>query len=216
MARKKKIDSIEIPAFVIEDAPKEEQVAAAANAASETAEMTLNDILAIIKDAYQSIPFNETFFELRNFSLGGTVSPTKTYCTIGKLLVNELVVFFEQKLDIIRIENEMERLTKSLDTPMTELERRERHARIDVSAVKLFSAEHSAQEALDKVGYLFNEFKKYPRFTRQDIESQEERHYLVSALQEGETGLPLLNDILINNPEKTKNLIELLKRTLPA
>lgn len=213
MPRKKKTEEapIQIPVFVTEETPVEEIVEEPPieEVKDQPSEMTLNDILKLFESAYKGIPFRKTYYEIKNFDLGTNLTPTRTYREIGRMMFAELENYFNHKGDATNYEGRMKEITAALEEPMTEQKRHQLQARLDITAVALYRSQHEVDESMEVVAYLYNEFKKYPRFTRQDLESQEGKYHITKKIQEG--NFEALHDIFINTPEETKTLIELVK-----
>jgi hypothetical protein len=192
------VDEIE----VAEEPPKEKP----------SNEMTLNDILEVFNKAYEGIPFYGTFYEIKNLSIGAGMTPARAYSTIGMLMFDELEKYFYLKDRLINTECEMDELTKKFDEPMKDDAKRKLQSRIDLTAVNLYRTQHDMNEAMQNIGYLYAEFKKYPRFTRQDLEAQESKYHITNAIQSGNT--QKLADIFLNTPEEVKTLIEMVRASM--
>jgi hypothetical protein len=138
-----------------------------------------HDVVREIEDAFYHIPFENSAFQTENFVIAAQITPERAYRAIGlrmhkKLIAVQEAMIQEQVNDIdeeeirAKIEspdyNNFEKRKFELDLKMRQINRRYNG--------KLFN------DALQELNVLYKHFKALPKYSREEFEAGEKRHFL--------------------------------------
>jgi hypothetical protein len=138
-----------------------------------------HDVVREIEDAFYHIPFENSAFQTENFVIAAQITPERAYRAIGlrmhkKLIAVQEAMIQEQVNDIdeeeirAKIEspdyNNFEKRKFELDLKMRQISRRYNG--------KLFN------DALQELNVLYKHFKALPKYSREEFEAGEKRHFL--------------------------------------
>lgn len=160
-------------------------------------EDNIGNVLAELEGAYFDIPFENSNYQNRVFVMAAQQTPARAYRAIGLRMfakiraVKEYLI--QRERNQIDIEEKQEKIAAS---GTSEFDRR----RLRLDILQLEQAEGFQQkllnDALQELNCLYAEFKKLPRFTRDEFEDEERRHFeakLTRALKQTGAAESLLN-----------------------
>lgn len=152
----------------------------------------VGNVLKQLEDAYFDIPFENSDFQNRAFVMAAQQTPARAYRAIGLRMFAKIRAIKEFKIqeqrNAIDIEEKQAKIA-SLET--TEFDRR--RLRLDILAIeeqKLWG-EKLLNDALRELNCLYTEFKKYPTYTREQFENEEETHFQVRLDRQLTAGGPM-------------------------
>lgn len=137
-----------------------------------------NDILQEIQDAFFDIPFENSKFQTEHFVLNAQLTPERAYRALGLRMHNRLRALREAQFGRMKEEIDIEELQAKIDDPQTSTWDR-RRAEIDVQqklANRPFT-DKLINDAIAELNVLYSHFQKLPRYTREQFEAGERRHF---------------------------------------
>ena len=136
------------------------------------------DILGEIDAAFFDIPFENSRFQTENFVLKAQLTPERAYRALGLRMHNRLRALREAQFSRMREDVDIEELQhKASDTYASKWDRR--RAEIDLSqklANRPFT-DKLINDAVSELNVLYAHFKAMPRYTREEFEAGEHRHF---------------------------------------
>lgn len=161
-------------------------------------ENNAHDVIKEIEDAFYHIPFENSAFQTENFVIAAQITPERAYRAIGLRMHKKLTTVQEYTLnrEIIQIEEE-ELLAKINSPDYNEFEKRK--FQVDLKKKQLGTAfgDKLFNDALQELNILYKHFKALPKYTREQFEAGEKRHFLES-LNRQTLGLSGAKESLIN------------------
>lgn len=135
-------------------------------------------VLTELEEAFFDIPFENSDFQNRNFVVAAQLTPARAYRAIGlrmfaKIRAVKEALYGAQLQDIDIEEGEY----KAAQPGMSDFDKR----RLAIENAKLLESrkwtEKLLNDALRELDSLYQEFKKYPKYTREQFESEEQIHF---------------------------------------
>jgi hypothetical protein len=182
---------------------------------------TIPNVLTELEDAFFDIPFENSRFQTERFVIAAQKTPARAYRTLGLQIFNKIqaVKQYLIKSELSKIDQEENEYLMSLPSTSEFEKRRLALKNTEIRESKKW-ADKLLNDALCDINYLYNEFKRYPKYTREEFEKEEALHFQVDLEQQ--VRLPngaadsltnmSLNHLklqeMINNPEETQKLIE--------
>jgi hypothetical protein len=139
------------------------------------------NVLDEIEDAFYDIPFGNSEFQIHAFVVAAQRTPARAYRIIGLQLLGKIDAIrgamYAQELSKIEIEEKEAQLE---DPDLSRFERR----KLELELKRLQTGEKHRDkllnDALTELSVLYNEFKRFPRYTRAQFEAEEPAHYELS------------------------------------
>lgn len=150
----------------------------------------ISPILTELETAFFDIPFENSDFQNRMFVVASQLTPARAYRSIGLRMFAKIRAIKENiaALELADIDVEENEYKASLPET-SEFDRR----RLVIENRKIRESREWTRklfnDAMRELDCLYSEFKKYPRYTREQFESEERVHFqyrLEQALQIGE------------------------------
>ena len=181
---------------------------------------SIPNVLQELETAYADIPFGNSEFQTKNFVIAAKKTPGRAYRTIGLQLFSTIQ---NVKKNIVQIELDaidIEENEHKMSLPETsEFDKR----RLKIKNIELNEnrkwVEKLLSDALIELNYLYQEFKKFPAYTREKFELEEELHFKIDLEQQIATcggahdsllnctlNAPRLNEML-ENPSLVNDLV---------
>lgn len=146
---------------------------------------SVGNILEVLEEAFFDIPFDNSEFQTKNFIIASQITPARAYRAIGLNMLTKIQAIKESLavLEINKIDiEENEYIAKKWST--SSFEKR----RLAIQNIKLKESrkwtEKLLNDAFRELNYLYEEFKKYPRYTREQFEAEERLHFQVKLEQQ--------------------------------
>lgn len=150
-----------------------------ANELQKISDSNVSEVLSEIHSAYFDIPFENSEFQNKAFVLAAQITPERAYRQLGLRLHTRLSALNHAKFTKMREEVSInEKLYLSSLAGTSEFDK-QRYA-IDIMELEA-SREMTNKlinDCLVECNYLYNEFKKFPRYTREQFEAAEEQHFI--------------------------------------
>jgi hypothetical protein len=183
----------------------------------ESTETTLNDILESMDRAFIDLPFRCSFFEMTKFNIAAKSTPARAYAYIGEQLFEWLGSYFQEKKNYFEAEIRNKNFTTLLESEdMTEKEKARVSHDLDVAMINFYRTKHQMNEALQMVSFLYNQYLKFPKITRQEFEDEEFEHFKNTLMLENKYERKLMDLMTINTGVLDKNLNNFIAKKIAA
>lgn len=136
------------------------------------------DLLDEIDQAFFDIPFENSQFQTENFVLNAQLTPERVYRALGLRMHNRLRALREAQFSLMREAVDIEELQDKINNAYTSVYDR-RRAEIDIQqkrANRPFT-DKLINDAIAELNVLYAHFQKLPRYTREQFEAGERRHF---------------------------------------
>lgn len=135
-------------------------------------------MLKEIEDAFFDIPFENSAFQTENFVIGAQITPERAYRAIGLALHSKIEAVRDCLVSMELVQFELEKLNDIInDEKSTKYDIR--RAEIDIKKIttKQPFQKKLLNDAIVELNVLYKHFKSMPRYTREEFEAGERRHY---------------------------------------
>lgn len=139
----------------------------------------VESILDEIDEAFFNIPFENSAFQTEQFVIAAAITPERAYRSIGLRMFNRIRALQEAKYKLIEYQIAIDEADEKITTG--ELNafdiRRENLIRLRAKEGKSGS-DKLINDALVELSVLYKHFKSLPKFTREQFEAGEQRHFV--------------------------------------
>lgn len=136
------------------------------------------NVLAELEEAFYDIPFENSDFQNRTFVVAAQVTPARAYRAIGLRMFAKIRAIKEALYGLQLSEIDIDENNHKASLPDTsDFERR----RLAIKNAQIMESrkwtEKLLHDALRELDCLYTEFKKFPRYTREQFEQEEALHF---------------------------------------
>jgi ASC-1-like (ASCH) protein len=159
----------------------------------------LDDVISELEEAYLDIPFENSDFQNRAFVMAAQQSVARGYRAVGLRMFEKIRAIKKHLLEKERKQIQKAAINAQLDDSSSDLSEFERRQlEVDLKELSLDDSWDAKllHDAMQEITCLYSEFKKMPRYTREQFEQEEEAHFteaLQRALKVQGHGEKLLN-----------------------
>jgi hypothetical protein len=142
-------------------------------------ETNAEDVVKEIQDAFYDIPFENSAFQTENFVIAGQITPERAYRAIGLRMNKKLIAVQEAIIGRELEKVEEEELQAKIDSPdYDNFEKRK--FELDLKKRQIYKPFNDKlfNDALKELNVLYKHFKALPKYTREEFEAGEKRHFL--------------------------------------
>lgn len=137
------------------------------------------DIIKEIEDAFYDIPFENSAFQTENFVIAGQITPERAYRAIGLRMHKKLIAVQEALIDKEMEKIEEEELQSKIDSPdYNNFEKRRFELELKKKQIYKPFGDKLFNDALKELNVLYKHFNALPKYTREEFEAGEKRHFL--------------------------------------
>jgi hypothetical protein len=141
----------------------------------------VESILNEVETAFYDIPFGNSAFQTKAFVIAASITPERAYRTIGLQLTSLLRSIrnnlIGKQIAQIKLEQKKEKLN---DPTLDKFDKQILELEILSQSAENIGVNKSANDALNEFNVLYTEFKKLPKFTREQFEYAEMNYYTQS------------------------------------
>lgn len=137
------------------------------------------DVIAEIESAFYDIPFENSAFQTENFVIAGQITPERAYRAIGLRMHKKLIAVQEALIGREKGEVEEEELREKIESPdYNRFEKRK--FELDLKKRQIYKpfTDKLLNDAITELNILYKHFKALPKYTREEFEAGERRHFL--------------------------------------
>jgi hypothetical protein len=168
-------------------------------------------VLDDIEQAFFDIPFENSLYQNRKFVIAAQKTPARAYRTIGLRLFGKIqdIQSTLENIELAKIDVEENEYRMSLDS-VSDFEKRRLAVKNAAIRAGLRWNKKLLNDALVDIGYMYSELKKFPRYTREEFESEEALHFQLDLEQQASVPHAAV-DSLTNMGLNDKRLQEMLE-----
>ena len=146
------------------------------------------DIPSIIKEvetAFFDIPFGNSKFQTENFIVNAQYTPERAYRSIGLAITSKIQslkeTYYNRRKEDIDIEELKEKIG-NIDT--NKWDRKRFEVDLDQKLDKRTNTNKLINDAMNELSVLYSIFKQLPRYTREEFEAGEKKHFGIKLLKQ--------------------------------
>lgn len=162
------------------------------------ADKKVTSLVEEVENAFFDIPFENSAFQDKYFVLAAQITPARAYRALGLRMSAKIRALKEARYSLQLDDIEIEELRHKMSLTETSDFDRRRHE-VEINR-RLDSRSWSAKlvnDAIVELEYLYAEFKKFPRYTREEFEKEEMSHF-AARLQRQVNGIEGASESLHN------------------
>ena len=143
-------------------------------------ENNVADVLAEVQEAFYDIPFENSQFQTEAFVIAAQVTPERAYRSIGLRMQSKIQAILEAKHGRAKEDIDIEELQEKIDDPdISSFERRRAQLDIDFKLANKQYTDKLLNDAITELNILYGHFQKLPRYTREQFELGESKHFQI-------------------------------------
>ncbi len=137
------------------------------------------DVIKEVEDAFYNIPFENSAFQTENFVIAGQITPERAYRAIGLRMHKKLIAVQESLIGNEMDKNEEEEIRAKLESPdYNQFEKRKFELELQKKQIYKPFNKKLLNDAIKELNVLYKHFKALPKYTREEFEHGEKRHFL--------------------------------------
>ena len=138
-----------------------------------------HDVIREVEEAFYHIPFENSAFQTENFVIAAQITPERAYRAIGLRMHKKLIVVQEALIQEQLNDIEEEEIQAKIDSPdYSNFEKRKFELELKKRQISKRYNGKLFNDAIQELNVLYKHFKALPKYTRQEFEAGEKRHYL--------------------------------------
>jgi uncharacterized membrane-anchored protein YhcB (DUF1043 family) len=138
-----------------------------------------HDVIKEVQDAFYDIPFENSAFQTENFVIAGQITPERAYRAIGLRMNKKLIAVQEALIGKEMEKIEEEEIRAKLESPdYNQFEKRKFELELQKKQISKSFSEKLLNDAIKELNVLYKHFKALPKYTREEFEAGEKRHFL--------------------------------------
>lgn len=142
------------------------------------ADKKVTSIVDEIENAFFDIPFENSAFQDKYFVLAAQITPARAYRALGLRMSAKIRALKEARYSLQLDDIEIEELRHKISLPATsDFDRRRHEVEINKRMDSRSWTAKLVNDAIVELEYLHAEFKKFPRYTREEFEKEEMSHF---------------------------------------
>ena len=142
-------------------------------------ETNAEDVVKEIQDAFYDIPFENSAYQTENFVIAGQITPERAYRAIGLRMNKKLIAVQEALIEKEMEKVEEEELQSKIDSPdYSNFDKRRFELELKKKQIYKPFNDKLFNDALKELNVLYKHFKALPKYTREEFEAGEKRHFL--------------------------------------
>jgi len=155
-------------------------------------------VIKEVQDAFYDIPFENSAFQTENFVIAGQITPERAYRAIGLRMNKKLIAVQEALIGKEMQKVEEEEIRAKLESPdYNQFEKRKFELELQKRQINKPFGDKLLNDAIKELNVLYKHFKALPKYTREQFEAGEKRHFLEN-LNRQALGLQGAKESLIN------------------
>jgi len=142
------------------------------------ADKKVSSIIEEVESAFYDIPFENSAFQDKYFVLASQITPARAYRALGLRMSAKIRALKEARYALMLENVEIDELRYKMSLPETsEFDKRRYEIEIQKRLDLRSWAAKLVNDAIVELEYLYSEFKKFPRYTREQFEKEEMSHF---------------------------------------
>ena len=141
-------------------------------------ESDLGKVIEEYEEAFFDIPFGNSRFQIENFIINAAHTPERAYRAIGLTMRAKIQALREAYYNLKRQEVDIGEAQEKVDSQChTKWEKKRALIDIEQKEEMKRDTKKLINDALAELSYLYAAFKKMPRYTREQFEAGERKHF---------------------------------------
>jgi len=169
------------------------------------------DVLAELNGAFLDIPFENSNFQNETFVIAEQLTPARAYRAIGLRMFAKIRAIKEYKLGCEEREIDIDEINYKLSKETDEFEIRRLNLKKKRLSDNIEWSEKLLNDAIKELNCLYSQFKKYPTYTRDQFEAEEEEHFLLLLDKQASVTNDSIRSLLTIQKDKPSLLVKLDK-----
>ena len=142
-------------------------------------ENNTHDVIKEVQDAFYDIPFDNSAFQTENFVIAAQITPERAYRAIGLRMIKKLIAVQEAILAKEQGQIDADELSEKIESSdYNKFEKRRFELNLKKRSIYLEFNDKLLKDSIEELNLLYKHFKALPRYTREQFEAGEKRHYL--------------------------------------
>jgi hypothetical protein len=138
----------------------------------------VKDIVKEVNDAFYDIPFENSAFQTECFVIAASITPARAYRAIGLRMSSRLRALEEARFNRINSEIDVDEIDAKIDAGnLSEFDLRREKAKREKARADLTYTNKLINDALAELNMLYTHFKALPKYTREQFEAEELKHF---------------------------------------
>ena len=173
----------------------------------------VDSILDEVNDAFFDIPFENSAYQTEKFVIAGSITPERAYRTIGLRMSNRIQALQEAKFSMANYQIDLDEINAKIEAGrLNQYDLRREDAKREKTKGEMAYSKKLINDAITELNVLYKHFKALPKFTREQFEAGERRHFTERLSRQDV--LSANQQSLINMDEDTNALVEFEQHTL--
>lgn len=171
-------------------------------------EENIKTVIQEIEDAFYDIPFENSAFQTESFVIAAQITPERAYRSIGLRMNAKLRALNEAKFGRMKEDIDIDELKEKLsDLNLNKWDRMRFEIDIQQKLSNRRFTDKLINDALAELNVLYGHFKALPKFTREQFEQGERRHF-EQRLQRQISGISGARESLVNMVDDSRAISE--------
>lgn len=159
--------------------------------------MEIENVLKELDEAFYDIPFGNSDYQNKTFVMAAELTPARAYRHLGLRLFDRIAAIKELKYQKLLADIDIEEKKFQIeDINTNEFDKRRRQIEIDRIIDEMIRAEKLLNDAIKELNCLYDQFKKFPKYSREQFELEEEKHFKLktSEINSTEVAMEFIKD----------------------
>lgn len=144
-------------------------------------------VVSEYEDAFADIPFGNSRFQIENFVINSQYTPERAYRAIGLAMSSKIRALKEAYYALKKEEIDIEELEWKIDQDTTsEWDRKRFRLEIEEKRDNRSYTKKLINDALHELSAHYEVFKKMPKYTREQFENGERKHFEIRLSREAQ------------------------------
>lgn len=140
--------------------------------------MEIENVLKELDEAFYDIPFGNSDYQNKTFVMAAELTPARAYRHLGLRLFDRIAAIKELKYQKLLADIDIEEKKFQIeDINTNEFDKRRRKIELDRIIDNRIRTEKMLNDAIKELNCLYEQFKKFPKYSREQFESEEEKHF---------------------------------------
>ena len=137
------------------------------------------NIVEEVERRFFDIPFDNSDFQNIQLVIAGQYTPCRGYRALGLRLMQRIEALREAKYNLKVLLIDIEELEDKKKNSANQFEIRRKEAEIERKKDSCRYTEKLVNDCSHEIGALYNYLKKFPEFTREQFEAEEQEHFRI-------------------------------------
>lgn len=139
----------------------------------------VDEILDEVNEAFFDIPFENSAYQTEKFVIAASITPERAYRSIGLRMANRIQALQEAKFTTLNHQIDLDEMNDKIAAgELTQYDMRREDAKREKTKGDMAYSKKLINDAIVELNILYKHFKALPKFTREQFEAGERRHFM--------------------------------------